>query len=255
MGIFFNFGEKIKGFEVNVLNEREIRAGAGILFFFAIISFMNVLLVGNFLPIKLFIIAFLIDFIIRLFINPKFSPSLILGRLFVRNQTPEYVGAPQKRFAWIIGLILVTYMFIALVLFSNVGPINFIACSLCLIFLFFESVFGICLGCLVYPWFNKEKAMLCAGGVCKPTKKDKIQLISIIQIIIVVLFLALIVFVSVSGVLADSKIHAYGSNTDETVVFGSSDTSTSSSDCEVPQWAIDIGHEDLYKEHHGCLLS
>ena len=255
MGIFFTFGEKIKGFEVPVLNEREIRAGAGILFFFAMFSSMNVFLVGNFVPIKIFIVAFLIDFIIRLFINPKFSPSLILGRLFVRNQTPEYVGAPQKRFAWLIGLILVTYMFIVLVLFGIVGSINLIVCLVCLIFLFFESALGICLGCLVYPLFNKKKAVLCAGGVCKPVKKDKIQFISIAQIIIVVLFLALIVFVSISGILANSKIHAYTSNPDETAIFGNSSTATSSSDCVVPQWAIDIGHKDLYKEHHGCLLN
>jgi len=256
MGLFFNFGEKVKGFEVNVLNEREIRAGAGILFLFSIISFMNVLLVGNFVPIKIFIVAFLIDFIIRIFINPKFSPSLILGRIFVRNQTPEYVGAPQKRFAWIIGLILVSYMFIFLVLFGIVGPINFIACLLCLTFLFFESVLGICLGCLVYPLFNKEKAILCAGGVCKPVKKDKIQFVSFLQILVLSLFLAFVVFVSISGFLVDSNTHAFASNTaDNAGVFSSSSTSNSSSDCVVPQWAIDIGHKDLYQEHHGCLLN
>ena len=255
MSKLFQFGEKIKGFDVNVLNEREIRAGAGILFLFAIISFMQVLLLGNFNPIKLFIVAFLIDFIIRLFVNPKFSPSLILGRLFVNNQTPEYVGAPQKRFAWVIGLVLVAYMFIALVIFSTVGPINLVVCLACLIFLFFESVFGICLGCLVYPWFNKEKAMLCAGGVCKPTKKEKIQLVSIAQIIIIVMFLVLILSVAVSGVIANSEITAYSASNNAPISFDtdySTDSTSSSLDCIVPKWAIDLGHEDLYKEHHGC---
>jgi hypothetical protein len=42
---------------------------------------------------------FLTDFIIRVFVNPKFSPTLIIGRLIVSNQVPEYVGAPQKKFA------------------------------------------------------------------------------------------------------------------------------------------------------------
>jgi hypothetical protein len=95
----FSFGEKVEGFDVKVLNEREVRASAGILFFFAMISFMNALLLGNFYMTKIFVIIFMVDFFIRIFINPKFSPSLILGRFFVKNQKPEYVGAPQKKFA------------------------------------------------------------------------------------------------------------------------------------------------------------
>jgi hypothetical protein len=32
-------------------------------------------------------------------------------QFIVINQKPEYVGAPQKKFAWIIGLILAVLMF------------------------------------------------------------------------------------------------------------------------------------------------
>jgi hypothetical protein len=91
--------KKLKGTKIPVLNEREIRAGAGILFLFSIISFFLGCVGKNFALIKIFGFYFLIDFIIRVLINPKFSPSMILGRFFVRNQIPEYVGAPQKRFA------------------------------------------------------------------------------------------------------------------------------------------------------------
>ena len=90
------FGEKVKGYEMRVLNEREIRAGAGILFFFALISFLNFWFTGSFTATKIFVIVFLIDLIIRVFVNPKYSPSLILGRLAVGNQIPEYVAAEQK---------------------------------------------------------------------------------------------------------------------------------------------------------------
>jgi len=257
MGKIFQFGERVKNFEVPVFNEREIRAAAGILFLFAIISFMYVVLKGDFFPIKLFIVAFLIDFLIRLFINPKFSPSMIVGRLFVRNQEIEYVGAPQKRFAWVIGLVLVLYMFIALVIFSTVGPINLLVCFFCLTFLFSESVLGICLGCKVYPLFNKNKPMLCPGGVCTPKKKKTIQLVSTIQVIIVVLFLILLTVVGTSGVLSVSNIRAYGATklTSSTDAVFESTLDNSSSSCIVPQWAIDIGHEKLYKEHHGCILN
>ena len=37
----FQFGELRPEFGVRVLNERAVRAGAGIVFFFAIVSFMN----------------------------------------------------------------------------------------------------------------------------------------------------------------------------------------------------------------------
>ncbi|OQX10608.1 MAG: hypothetical protein BWK73_19885 [Thiothrix lacustris] len=81
MSKLLRFGDTIAGYEVPVLNEREVRAAAGILFFFAIVTFMNAFLMGNFYPTQVFIVAFLGDFTIRLFINPQFAPSMILGRL------------------------------------------------------------------------------------------------------------------------------------------------------------------------------
>jgi len=138
--ILFQFGENIKGYDVPVLNEREIRAGAGIMFLFAMIAFMNAFLIKNYLFLKLFVIAFLVDFTIRLVINPKYSPFLIAGRVMVQNQTPEYSGAPQKKFAWILGLVLAITMFFLVVVFNVVGPINLIICVACLMNLFLESV-------------------------------------------------------------------------------------------------------------------
>ena len=75
----FGFGEKIEGYEVPVLNEREVWAAAGILFFFALMFFINSWLMGNFRLTQIFVVAFLIDFTIRIFINPRFAPSMILG--------------------------------------------------------------------------------------------------------------------------------------------------------------------------------
>jgi hypothetical protein len=43
------------------------------------ITFANAWFMGNFRPTKIFVIAFLIDFTIRLFINPQYSPSMIVG--------------------------------------------------------------------------------------------------------------------------------------------------------------------------------
>jgi Domain of unknown function (DUF4395) len=186
------FGENVDGYNIPVLNEREIRASAGILFLATFIALMLIIYKNNFLPIKYVITIFLTDFIIRVFISPKFSPTLIIGRLIVRNQVPEYVGAQQKKFAWIIGVILSATMFILMVAVNSYSPISGIICFICLVFLFFESAFGICLGCKFYSLFYKEKARYCPGEVCDAKSKHDIQKTSWAQVLIVVGFIAYI---------------------------------------------------------------
>jgi hypothetical protein len=192
MSNIIKFGEEVEGYNIPVLNEREIRAAAGILFLATFISLMFIAFKNNFLPIKFVIIFFFTDFLIRVFINPKFSPTLILGRLIVRNQNPEYVGAKQKKFAWIIGVILSGTMFVFFIIVNAFSPITGIICLICLIFLFFESAFGICLGCIAYKWFYKEKAQYCPGEVCDRNSKQDIQKTSFTQLLIVLLFIAYI---------------------------------------------------------------
>src|SRR5579872_3615636 len=103
MSKHIQFGEEVPGYTIRVLNEREIRAAAGLLFLATFISLFLILFTNNFVPIKYVITLFLSDFLIRVFISPRYSPTLILGRLIVNRQTPEYVGARQKRFAWSVG--------------------------------------------------------------------------------------------------------------------------------------------------------
>ena len=186
------FGEEVDGYTIPVLNEREIRAAAGILFLATFISLMFILFKGNFIPIKYVVTFFLTDFIIRVFINPAFSPTLIFARLIVHNQTPEYVGAAQKKFAWIIGFVLSATMFFFLVIVNAFSAITGIICLICLIFLFFESVFGICLGCLFYPMFFKDKVQYCPGEVCDVKQKQDIQKTSKSQFLILLAFIAFI---------------------------------------------------------------
>ena len=193
------FGEQVTGFDVPVLNEREIRAAAGLLFLIMFISILLAIIKGNFLMFKFAVTAFLTDMVIRVFINPEFSPFLILGRLIVRNQVPEYVGAPQKKFAWIIGVVLASTIFTLVVVLNSYSPISGIICMICLIFLFFETAFGICIGCKFYKIFYKEKAKYCPGEVCEVKSKEKIQYTSGIQILILFtfityIFLAVIIF-------------------------------------------------------------
>jgi len=192
MNKIIKFGADVEGYNIAVLNEREIRAAAGVLFLIMFISILTAFLKGDFLLLKYAITIFLTDIAIRVFINPKFSPSLIIGRLIVRNQVPEYVGAKQKKFAWVIGVVLSAITFIHLVVLNARSPITGIICLVCLIFLFFESAFGICLGCKFYSIFYREKAQYCPGEVCDVKSKQNIQKTSMFQILIVIGFIAFI---------------------------------------------------------------
>ena len=191
------FGETVEGYNIPVLNEREIRASAGILYFFMFFAWMLVIFKENFFMIKLVNTVFLIDFIIRMFISPKYSPSLIIGRLFVGKQNPEYVGAAPKKFAWTIGLVLASIIFLLLVVLNSTSIITGIICQICLIFLFFEAVFGICLGCKFYPLFYKEKTQYCPGGVCEVKTKQEIQKTSLLQKGVVIGFFVFVTTITI----------------------------------------------------------
>jgi len=184
------FGETVDGYDIPVLNEREIRAAAGLFFLATYTSLMFILFKENFLPIKYVISLFLIDFLVRVLVSPRWSPSLIIGRLIVRGQTPEYVGAPQKKFAWSIGVALSAFMFVLMVVVNSYSPISGIICLICLAFLFFESVFGICLGCKFYPLFYKKKPQLCPGEICERRSKQAVQRVSVAQLLVLAAFIA-----------------------------------------------------------------
>jgi hypothetical protein len=190
------FGEEVTGYNIPVLNEREIRASAGILFVFMLISLMLIIFKGNFIMIKYVIITFLVDMIIRVFISPKYSPTLIIGRLIVGRQNPEYVGAAQKRFAWMIGVALASMMFLLMIVLNSYSVISGLTCFVCLIFLFFESAFGICIGCVFYKLFYKEKAQYCPGEICDVKAKQDIQKVSLNQVIIMLGFIAMIILMT-----------------------------------------------------------
>lgn len=193
MSKIVQFGETVEGYTIPVLNEREIRAAAGILFLVMFISIQQAA-GGNFTMLKYAVIGFLIDMLIRVFINPKYSPTLIIGRFIVRNQTPEYVGARQKKFAWKIGIALASIMLVLIVIVNSYSPITGIICFMCIIFLFFESAFGICLGCKTYPWFfGKDNLQYCPGEVCDIKTRHEIQKTNWMQLFIVLAFAGFIV--------------------------------------------------------------
>jgi len=92
------FGEEVEGYNIPFERKRN-KGGGGDIFFFTFLVLMQIIFNQNFVMIKYVITGFLADILVRVFIKPKFSPSLIIGRLIVRNQVPEYVWAKQKKFS------------------------------------------------------------------------------------------------------------------------------------------------------------
>jgi len=236
------FGETVPGYSIPVLNEREARAGAGILFAVAMVAFMHAWLDGNFALVRIVVLGFLLDFVIRVLISPRYAPSLIAGRFMVRNQIPEYTGAAQKQFAWALGLALAAVMSYIVLFTGARGPLTMLICFACLLLLFFETAFGICLGCMMYNAVMKDPAQLCPGGVCEIRRKEDIQRITLPQIAALAAFVAAIAMLPSQLPTLPKRGERIAGNAE-----------AEAERCKVPEFAKRIGHEDMWKKHNNCL--
>jgi hypothetical protein len=256
MSNIVSFGEQIDGYPVRVLNERAVRAAAGLLFVFAIVAFMNAWLTGNFQPTRVFVVAFLIDFALRIFVNPRYAPSLVIGQWIVRRQQPEYVGAPQKRFAWAIGFVLALSMFYLVVIERVVGPVNLLVCAACLVLLFFETAFGICIGCQVYNLLNKEQAQLCPGGVCEtepaPAARVGWGQGAVLAGFLVVVGATAAGFGHLETATAAARAVAAGAAAEGAAATPAAIDAAEAERCKVPDFAKAMGHEEKWKLHNNC---
>lgn len=168
-------GERVAGIDIPVVNERAVRASAGLLFLGGIIAFMVAALTSDYQPLRMFGASFMFDMTLRLFVGTKLTPSLIIGSLLVRRQRPEWVGADQKRLAWSIGLGMAFVSCVVMGFLNINNGVTLALCGLCLALLFIESAFGICIGCELQRAFAKQKPQLCAGDTCTyvPPKRGK----------------------------------------------------------------------------------
>lgn len=261
MAGFFQFGEDVDGYPVRVLNERAVRAAAGLLLVGAMVSFANAMLLGNFQPTRFFVMVFMLDMAIRVFVNPLYAPSMIVGGWVVRHQTPDWAGAPQKRFAWGIGLVLGVVMFWTMGINQIVGPINMLVCGTCLTLMFFETAFGICLGCKVYNLFHREKAQLCPGGVCE-VPAHRPQGLGLAQLGVLVAFVGYAVaagqWVSATRPMGLSGFDDMATLEDMGVTGAGQPGAVNRASpaeaerCQVPEFAKALGHEDMWKKHNNC---
>lgn len=179
----WEYGEKVPGYDVTVVNERETRAAAGILGMLGMIVIFVGIGFGHIIVARVYLTFLFIDFCIRI-ITPKYSPSLLLGRYMVRNQKPEYVGGLQKRFAYTLGWLISLPLMWWFVLHWEITFYKVMLCVLCLLLTFLESAFSICVGCILYKWITRQDPQHCPGGACELRTKDPIQTFSPIQAII-----------------------------------------------------------------------
>ena len=177
------YGEKVPGYDVTVINEREARAAAGILFMLGMIVIFVGIGYNHIIVARVYLAFLFIDFSARV-ISPKYSPSMLLGKFVVRNQKVEYVGRLQKRFAWTLGWFISLPMLYWFVLHWDITFYKVMICVLCLTLMFLETAFGVCVGCMIYKAIIKDDPQHCPGGVCEIQKREPIQTFNPIQKII-----------------------------------------------------------------------
>jgi len=147
------FGEYIDDKSYKVLNERIVRGSGALMFLIGIIAFINGFIIKNYIVLPYLSGFMVLNFAIGIFINPKFSPTIILARFLTRKQSPIWVGAIQKKFAWSLGFLLSGSIFVlSLLLLQDESYFELICklCLLCLTLIFLEMGFGICIGCKLY---------------------------------------------------------------------------------------------------------
>ncbi len=157
-----------------VVNERAVRATAGIMFLIGVVTFFAIRSTGNYTPLMIVVPLFWLDFLLKTVFGPHYSIFGVAGRWATRKQRPEWVGAAQKRFAWSIGLALSSVMLVVSVFLHVRGWLPFAICLTCLTFMWMESALGICAGCTIYRWLQRlgvirvpEHQPACPGGACR----------------------------------------------------------------------------------------
>ncbi len=176
-----------KGDKYGFVNEHEVRVTTGLMLVLGFTAFFLIVLKGNFsIPLILVSILFL-EFALKALISPKWSFFGILSRRFIRKKQPLWIGSVQKRFAWTLGIFLTGFVIFCILVLGSYIPasdpiiasmkiqmaeniqngalwvlpfnMGLIACFLCLIFMWLESVVGYCVGCAIYGWLVRKQWM------------------------------------------------------------------------------------------------
>lgn len=167
-------GRIVPGYTIPVIDERAVRAGAGILLLLGGAAFATAFFTGSMQPLQHFGMFFMVDMLLRVAVGDR-SPTLVLGRLVVSGQRPEWVGAPQKEFAWWLGFGLALVSCTSMSLFATPLWVTLALCGICLTLLFLETAFGICVGCALQARFGKQPPRYCPGNTCEASPATRVN--------------------------------------------------------------------------------
>ncbi len=159
-------GSLVTGYEVPVVNERAVRAGAGLLLLGGSVAFGLALAGGTQRPLQPFGMYVMFDMLARVTLGDRWSPTLALGRLIVARQRPEWVGASQKQFAWWLGFGMALAACSSMGVFSAPLWVTLALCGTCLTLLYLETAFGICVGCSLQRLLTTTAPQYCPGDTC-----------------------------------------------------------------------------------------
>ena len=175
-----------------LLNERAVRARAGLLFLIPVILLFIRIDHGNhdqlivdtinntiiertydhaFAYSLIFFVMY--EMLVAMFIKTShFSITSQLGVIFTKKQTPIYQPMRPKIFAWLIGLVLAMLCQISLY-YTVMQSIAFYFLAACLLFMWLESVCGICVGCKIYNFFVRIGVVKKVCEVCHISYEEK----------------------------------------------------------------------------------
>lgn len=156
-----------------MVNEREVRAAAGITMAVGAVAFAYAYFARRYAPLQAAASLFFVEFLVRVTIGIRHSPVGRLARALTHGQPPEWVSAKPKRFAWTLGLVMAG----AMTVITNVGIRGYLPrtiCLICLTLMWMEAALGLCLGCRIHGllvargWVGADPEIeVCADGACR----------------------------------------------------------------------------------------
>jgi hypothetical protein len=172
-------GERLAGLTADgrqlrapVVNERSVRAAAGITMVIGAVAFSYAYFEKQYVPLQAAATLFFIEFLVRVTLGIRYSPVGLIARAITSGQPPEWVSAKPKQFAWTLGLVMAG----AMTAITNSGVRGYLPrtiCLICLTLMWMESALGLCLGCKIYGllvrrgWARTNPDIeLCADGSC-----------------------------------------------------------------------------------------
>lgn len=158
--------------QAGAFDENQVRAAAGLTLALGAVAFAYAYLGKAYLPIQAVTTLFFVEFLIRVTMGITRSPLGSVAGWMTRRNTPHWVSAKPKRFAWSLGLA----MSLAMMIITNSGirgPLPLTICLICLTLMWLEAVLGLCLGCEIHRylvrqgWMQPDKDFeICTNGAC-----------------------------------------------------------------------------------------